>query len=403
MVRRAGGSRRARGRREGPSQRRRSLPSHHAHTTRRCPQRPFPRLDDPHRRQRIDVGRPISRARIVAEQLLTSLDPGDRFEVLAFSGDVERLVPEPVEASAENVRKALDALDKLRAGGSTEMTRAIAEALRPLRPDSQRQVILITDGYIGFEGKVVGEVLRLLVPGARLHTVGIGSAPNRTLTRGAARAGRGVEILVGDDEDARVASRRLLRATVRPVLTDLEFKGSAVLALAPRRPQDVLEGQPLLLLAEIKPAGGQLEIRGKEAGTPETWVYRVEIPAGKERGQVPSLPATSIPLGALFGREAIEDLELQLAGAGRYAKGAALETKIENLGLRHGIASRKTSLVAISEDPTVDPKDPRRRERLAVELPAEVSAEGTGLLPLGIIGVPAPASTRFSVMAHPAE
>src|SRR5437773_6031074 len=164
-------------------------------------------------------GRPISRARIVAEQLLTSLDPGDRFEVLAFSDDVKRLVPEPVEASAENVRKALDALAKLRAGGSTEMRRAIVDALRPLRPDSQRQVILMTDGYIGFEGEVVGKVLRLLVPGARLHTVGIGSAPNRTLTRGAARVGRGVEILVGDD-DARAASRRLLRATVRPVLTD---------------------------------------------------------------------------------------------------------------------------------------------------------------------------------------
>ena len=139
------------------------------------------------------------------------------------------------------------------------MTRAIAEALRPLRPDSQRQVILMTDGYIGFEGEVVGKVLRLLVPGARLHTVGIGSAPNRTLTRGAARAGRGVEILVGDDDDARTASRRLLRATVRPVLTDLEFKGSALVALAPRRPQDVLEGKPLVLLAEIKPSGGQLD------------------------------------------------------------------------------------------------------------------------------------------------
>ena len=173
--------------------------------------------------------KPIGRAKIVAEQLLNSLDPEDRFEVLAFSDHVTRLVPEPVEASAENIRTALAAIEKLQAGGSTEMTRAIVEALRPLRPDSQRQVILITDGYIGFEGEVVGEVLRLLVPGARLHTVGIGSAPNRTLTRGAARVGRGVEILVGDDDDARAASRRLLRATVRPVLTE----GGAVTSCHP--------------------------------------------------------------------------------------------------------------------------------------------------------------------------
>jgi hypothetical protein len=55
------------------------------------------------------------------------------------------------------------------------------------------------------------------------------------------------------------------------------------------------------------------------------------------------------------------------------------EEEIESLGLRHRIVTRRTSLVAISEDPTVDPKDPRRRERLAVELPHGVSAEGVGL------------------------
>jgi hypothetical protein len=40
-----------------------------------------------------------------------------------------------------------------------------------------------------------------------------------------------------------------------------------------------------------------------------------------------------------------------------------------------------TSLIAISEDTTVDPRDPRRCERLPVEVPAGVSAEGVGLMP----------------------
>src|SRR5439155_6016726 len=122
----------------------------------------------------------------------------------------------------------------------------------------------------------------------------------------------------------------------------------------------------LVLLAEIKPSGGQLGIRGREAGTPEAWVRQLKIPVGKETGQSTgresdSLPTTSIPLGALFGREAIEDLELQVAGAGRGSEGGEFEANIENLALRHGIASRKTSVVAISEGPTVDPKTLRRR------------------------------------------
>ena len=329
-------------------------------------------------------GNPLGRAKMVAEELLRSLDPGDRFEILAFASDVERLVPGVVAANEGEVQKALKALGRLEAGGATEMTRAMVEALAPLRPDSQRQVILITDGYIGFEGEVIGEVMRRLAPGARLHTVGIGSAPNRTLTRGAARAGKGVEILVGDDDDARAASRRLLQATVRPVLTDLQVKGTALVGVAPARIQDVLQGQPLVFLAEVAAAGGMLAIQGKQAGNATPWAYRTTIsrtetvgqPADAEPG---GAKLSKIPVGALFGREAIEDVELELAAGGAGKKSEPLERKIESLGLRHGIASRMTSLVAISEDPTVDPKDPRRRERLAVELPAEVSAEGVGL------------------------
>ena len=44
-----------------------------------------------------------------------------------------------------------------------------------------------------------------------------------------------------------------------------------------------------------------------------------------------------------------------------------------------GFCHSRTSLIAISEEPTVDPKQPRRVERLAVEVPYGVSAEGAGL------------------------
>ncbi len=331
-------------------------------------------------------GKPLSRAKIVVEELLGSLDPGDRFEIMAFADEVERLTDRPKEASDKNVKLALMALRKLEAGGATEMTRAMVEALRPLRPGAQRQVVLLTDGYIGFEGEVIGEVCRRLAPGARLHAVGIGAAPNRTLTRGVARAGRGVEILVGDDEDAQAASRRLLQATVRPVLTEIEVTGSALVTIAPKRLPDVLQGQPLVFLAEVNPSGGELQIRAHQAGANPAFIHRLQMPANTSLGRTPasasvtSLPACPLPLGALFGREEIEDLEMQLAAAGKGPEAGVLETQIENLGLRHKIVSRRTSLIAISEDPTVDPKDPRRRQRLPVEMPAEVSAEGTGLV-----------------------
>ncbi len=325
-------------------------------------------------------GEPLEQAKTVAVELLHSLDPGDRFEILAFADKVRRLAAGSEDT--KNIDRACRELGKLKASGSTEMTKALTEALKPLRKGSQRQVILLSDGYIGFEQEVVGEIARRLAPGARVHAVGVGSAPNRTLTRGAARAGRGTEIVIGLEDDARQAAERLLQATVRPVLTEIRVQGPAIVRCAPQKPRDVLAGQPALIFAEVKDQGGRLEISGTAAGNAPDWTEFVEIPPAKSFSpEATAIESTPMPIGALFGREAIEDAEIDLAAAGGGRPGE-IDKIIERLGLRHGISSRMTSLVAISEDPTVDPRNPRRRERLPVEVPWGISAEGAGLSPI---------------------
>jgi hypothetical protein len=101
------------------------------------------------------------------------------------------------------------------------------------------------------------------------------------------------------------------------------------------------------------------------------------VPAGAG-----TLASTPLPLGALHGREVVGELELSGTDS-RWLKLEPLDHLIETVAMRHRIVSRRTSLVAIVEEPSVDPRAPRRRERLAVELPAGVSAEGVGLVGAG--------------------
>jgi hypothetical protein len=77
----------------------------------------------------------------------------------------------------------------------------------------------------------------------------------------------------------------------------------------------------------------------------------------------------------LYARETVEDLEMQEA-AGLLSEG---DTDIERIGLAFQIATRRTAWVAVSEEPTVDPTAPIRRERIPHELPYGMSAEGLGL------------------------
>ncbi len=331
-------------------------------------------------------GDPLVLAKRVVAGLLDSLEAGDRFELIVFASEPQHLTRGLLKATPENLRKAIKSVEAIHAGGGTEMLSALVEALAPLREDSQRQVVLVTDSEIGFEAGVVGEIMRRLPEGARAHTVGVGAAPNRALTRAVARAGRGVEVFAADEASAAEASRRLCRATVHPVLTGLSVHGDGLRGLAPERPRDVFGGQPLVLALELNPEGGPVEVSGRQAGTTEAWIWRILMPATHagtpaEEGasaRISAIAATTLPLGALYGREAIADLELRAAAPLR--DGEDLNARIEQAGLRHRITSHMTSLVAVAEEPSVDSKLPRRRERLPVEMPAGVSAEGSGLI-----------------------
>ncbi len=336
-------------------------------------------------------GEPLRLAGRVVGELLRGLEPGDRFEILSFASDVRKLTSGLVDFDEKSLAAALAALSGLRAGGGTEMLRAVDEALRSLRDDAQRQVVLVTDGYIGFEGEVVGRVARRTQRGVRLHAVGIGAVPNRTLLHGIARAGRGVELWAGDETTADAAAKRLDAATTRPVLTDLVVEGGAVELCPTGAILDVFAGRPLVVPVEMSVAGGRVVVTGRLAGVGEQWQTTLDVPAAGATGGPVSTP---LPIGALFGREVVTDLEAELFG---HPRPDDLLQRIEQVALRHRIVSRRTSLVAIAEEPSVDPKLPRRRERLAVELPAGVSAAGVGLVP----GYPAVFSADLMEMARP--
>jgi len=312
-------------------------------------------------------GPPLDQARRVVAALVDSLGDDDRLEMIAFAGDARRWLSGPVAATAEARRDAQRWLAALRAGGGTEMVDAVEEALKPLRPDAQRQVVLVTDGEIGFESELLNSIQNGLPKGSRLHAVGVGSAPNRAMTRPAARAGRGVEVLAALDEDAERATARLIAATRGPAILDLEIAGPAVAGLAPRSLPDLMAGAPVLAGLRLHPEGGELIVRGRTPGA--AWEERLAVPPTETGAGSPGVTA-------LYGREAVEDLELKLAaGADRNE----IDRATEALGLEFGIATRLTSWVAISEEPTVDPRRPIRKEIIPQELPHGMSAEGLGL------------------------
>lgn len=311
-------------------------------------------------------GAPLAQAQSVTEALVGALAASDRLEMIAFASQQQAFADRPLAVDEATRTAALQWLHGLRAGGGTEMHAAIVKALAGLRPYAQRQVVLITDGQIGFENEILGTIRNKLPIHTRVHVVGVGSAPNRSLTRGAARAGRGTEVLIGLGEDPAAAIRELLRRTTAPLVEVLKLSGSALVAARPQALPDLFGGAPARIALQLRPEGGTLQLRGTTDHGP--FAYDLQVP--------PVGADVDEAVARWFAREAVEDLETELAATGRTAP---LHGAIEQLGLAHRISTVRTSWVAVTSEATVDPQAPTRQVRIAQELPHGMAMEGLGL------------------------
>ncbi|NVB83792.1 MAG: VWA domain-containing protein, partial [Kofleriaceae bacterium] len=304
---------------------------------------------------------PLDKAKQVVCMMLDSLADHDRFELIEFSNEPHRYSPEPITATAKAKQKAINWVRSRQADGGTEMRAAVVEGLASLRVGAQRQVVVVTDGYVGGEQQIIEAINRRLPKSCRVHVLGLGSAVNRSLATAIARAGKGAEVIVGIDEDAERGAKRLLDRTSMPMLTNVEISGSALLRHAPERIPDVFEGAPLVAALAVKPEGGELVVRGQTAR--ETWTQTITVPAQRSG-------AGNAAIVALYGRERVADVEANSVFA-------TSDGEIEELGLTFQIATKMTSWVAIDEARKVT--GPTRDQLVPQELPYGTRAEAFGL------------------------
>jgi len=315
------------------------------------------------------AGFPIEKAKETMKMALEGLYPQDTFNLITFSGDTHILFPEPVPATAENLRRAQEFLQTRAGGGGTEMMKAIRAALDPT--DSQRHlriVCFMTDGYVGNDLEIIAEVQKH--PQARVFAFGIGGSVNRFLLDKMAEHGRGEVDYVGLGDDGSAAARRFHERVRNPLWTDLsiDWGGLPVADVYPRRIPDLFSARPVVLKGRFEgPGRAVIRLRGKMSGRE---IVR-EVPAS-----LPALEPRHNVLATLWARARVEDLMGQdYAGIQQGTTRAELREAITQLGLDYGLMTQFTSFVAVEEMTVTIGGEPRRVE-VPVEMPEGVSYEG---------------------------
>ena len=315
------------------------------------------------------MGYPLDKAKEAMNAAIANLNPRDTFNLITFSGDTHLLFPAPVPATAAHIAQAKQFLDGNRGGGGTEMMKAIKASLDPSdEQDHIRIVCFMTDGYVGNDMEIIGEVQRH--PNARVFSFGIGSSVNHFLLDKMSEYGRGEVEYVGLNEDGSAAAKRFHERVQSPLLTDItiDWNGLPVEDALPGRLNDLFSAKPLILAGRYTHAAkGVIKIHGKQLGRPV--VREVEV-------NFPDRNTTSPAIATLWARNKVDSLMAQdWDGLQRGQFKDALKSQVTDLGVKFHLMTQFTSLVAVEEKIVNKDGQPMTVE-VPVEMPEGVSHEG---------------------------
>src|SRR5713101_8363587 len=306
-------------------------------------------------------GFPIEKAKETMKLALDNLYPSDTFNLITFSGDEHILFPAPVPATKENLAKAQAFLESRQGGGGTEMMKAIKASMDPSdASDHVRIVCFMTDGYVGNDMEIIGEVQKH--PNARVFAFGIGGSVNRLLLDGMAKYGRGEVEYVALNDDGSAAARRFHERVRNPLLTDIsvDWNGLPVADVYPKTIPDLFGAKPVILSGRYTGAGkGVIRLKGKMSGV--DFVREIPVDFSKAESQ-------NDVLSTLWARTRVDDLMSQdFKGVQQGVMKDDVKQAVVQLGLDFRLMTQFTSFVAVEEMIVTDGGQPRR-----IDVPVEV-------------------------------
>ena len=296
-------------------------------------------------------GEKMDQARAAARYVVDTLNPQDRFDIIAFSSATDAWSGKLQDTDTQSREAAQDWIDHLRAGGSTDINRALLEALAELDAGKNKEearpayVLFLTDGQ-----PTVGETdAERIVTNAenntsaersvRLFPFGIGYDVNTDLldTLGSLLGGRSSYVQPDERIDEAVGSFYSQIST--PVLANvaLDFgERAGVKEIFPYPLPDLFAGEQLVAVGRYEEGGAvDVELKGSVNGKERLYVYsdRDLVSGGGE------------PFVAkLWATRRIGELLSQVRRSGPEQE---LIDEIVDLSLRYGIVTPYTSYLVL--------------------------------------------------------
>jgi Ca-activated chloride channel family protein len=292
------------------------------------------------------TGKKIVQARKALAYCVRKLNPGDRFNIIRFSTDVEYYKPTLVTVDEKSIAAAIAFIDDIEARGGTDINGALAAALR-LEYDEKRPSIIafLTDGKptIGESDTdtIVGQVAKGNASKARVFVFGVGEKVNTHLLDKISGENGGLSQYVKPEEDIEVKLSSFSDKMSNPVLSNLAIAVDKVKVkqLHPRTLPDLFAGDQITVFGRYK--GGDhvaIHLTGEVNGENREFVYEATFHETQtDNAFIPRLWATR-RVGYLLD-------EIRLNG-----EQAELKDEVLKLSKEYGIMTPYTSYLVLENE-----------------------------------------------------
>jgi Ca-activated chloride channel family protein len=281
-------------------------------------------------------GEKFRQAQQAVRYVLEHLNPADRFNILAFSTGLRPYSSglRPAEEAAEAARW----VDSLAAMGSTDINRALLEAVAQSDRERPTFLLFLTDG-LPTEGETEAEAILANLQQAAprslsLFAFGVGYDVDTFLLDTLAQEHHGASTYVAPEQPIDEAVSGFYAKISTPVLTDLQldFGDLTVYDLQPDPLPDLFAGGQLVLLGRYRQSGtGTVTLSGSVQGRIRTFEYpKQEFRRTGGPDFLPRLWATR-KIGALLSQIRLQGPEPELVD------------QVVKLSIRYGIVTPYTS------------------------------------------------------------
>jgi Ca-activated chloride channel family protein len=283
-------------------------------------------------------GVPIEQAKDAVRAGLRMLEPGDSFQLINFSNTASQLGAAPLDATPENAARAQRYLTKLVGAGGTMMINGIKASLDfPRDGERTRFVCFLTDGFIGNEAEILGE-MRPRLNGAHVFSFGVGSSPNRYLIERMAKLGEGAVAYLSLEDDGGEVMADFFEHAAHPALADLAIEWPALEAaeVYPASLPDVYVGRPIVITGRFDPAKADTPVR--LTGSAGDLSFDLDVPTMRIEDD-----ALARGLRAVWARNKIA----ALMDEATYEPNATLAGDVKAIALENSLMSAFTAFIAV--------------------------------------------------------